>query len=82
MTPTKNEVRRARELLVRFGNRADWLKRFPRDKENLKELKIYHRRLLALPSGVLERASDELNAREAVYSRARLSHLQSRPGSA
>ena len=79
MKPTKSEVKKARELLVRFGNRVDWLKKFPRDKENLKELKRYHMKLMALPADVLERAADELNAREADYSRARYAAYKAAP---
>jgi len=60
-------IKRTRELLVRFNNRWDWFKMFPNDKENLRQLKRYHKLLLATPTEVLTIAAEQRIVIEASY---------------
>lgn len=60
----ETQVRRARELLVRFTNRADILRDWPNNKPAQREVQRRFDRLKKLPTDVLKEAADQLNARE------------------
>jgi hypothetical protein len=64
----RREVKKARELMVRFGNCADMARLYPQLKKQInKEAKRYFDKVVAKPREVVEVAAEELNAKEASY---------------
>ena len=66
---TRAQVKRARERLARFGNRATALRFEPGSGFWAKEAQKYWRMLMRTPADVLKQAAEELNAQETEYRR-------------
>ena len=60
----ETQIKRARELLVRFCNRAEILRDWPNHKLAQREVQRRFDRLKKVPTDILREAAEQLNARE------------------